>query len=1027
MQIPLPGVAIHEKQNTDSSYFPFPDLDIYDTNQIKPTFRDVLPKVYNKTFEQSQESSDDEKPSTKTATTENPLAKLLDQLYGSYNWRQLLEQSGGNRPISTTSIPFLSGTQETVTEKLVVQNGFFGTEISGNRYNNLFGKENVVTEKPNHLHKTNSSKFMMKIVGSRLHAPTDSQNEKPESPGNQLWSFQLQTDVGAPSSFMNAQTGGQITMKPPTMRITQSPLFNIGAVGEFDPNQANTINRVQTDYLNSGSNNFNPSQINNDQHLFRPNSAFNSFITQTGSDPSNQHLPVSYDPDAVNERYMPENANNGHQHNPVVAGVTDYGMEQLGYRFSAYTDAHLQAFDASALNQEMMQSSRSMQQHPMGPMFLPPSQIKHPAENSYPSATHIGGKKDPPVVQKYNTTPQLSTVQRHMPQFTTTPPQSFNFIPGNLFPGQSIPSAGQQIVGIAQEASPPEFLRRIPLDTGNSVFNPNVINAAQAVYNPNALSWIRTRDIASGEELYAEKAEDDLNNATTLAVSSPSSPTADVLSSTITSVENNSTTSSVTNENHVQNTENDNNAETYAGTGFDPNVLNSNQGQNEFIPGQISPSFNGYMSNPYRQGQRHPYESIQNAFNPKSSGSGGAKMSFNIEQLLGMKVGSTETGNKGGNGHEVASFNPNTVNSMVAMPFANNGGNSSGDMGGFGVEFTGTAFDPNAANQGFANSLGVSQGNAVSNESFGYMGGYSGFDPNEANVGFGKGGFGIDGTDTSGGGGYMAAFDPNKVNQMAIQNPFKQGLNTTVESNMFGSLVGMFSGVGQAQSNSYTSPYISAFNPDSVNQASYDPNKYNQVHLHLDPLDMLINNPGMDKDTLKAAASAFDPDKLNNPNMHQALSPMEMLSANPGVDTNVLSNLKYDPYADTGSSFNKILSVSASSSNSFGQNVTSSRIFDPIALMAKLMQGSGAFQPGTVGRGQQSLDPSSMFGNTNPITKEAVQPTLIPSTSVQEQITLSTQTPSNLSEMPQLLTPPAVSLTSMMEVTSTSSSNVTEA
>jgi hypothetical protein len=174
---------------------------------------------------------------------------------------------------------------------------------------------------------------------------------------------------------------------------------------------------------------------------------------------------------------------------------------------------------------------------------------------------------------------------------------------------------------------------------------------------------------------------------------------------------------------------------------------------------------------------------------------------------------------------------------------------------------------------------------------------------------------------------------------------------------------------------------MSAFNPDSVNVAPYDPNKYNQVHLHLDPLDMLSKNPGIDNDTLVAAASAFDPDKINYPNMQQALSPAAMISSNPGINVNILLNLKSDPYTPTSVDKNTSTSstgIIQSSGNSSANTKQVQTGFDPVALMSKLMQSASAFQPGNGGVVKQNHDPSSMIASNSNAHEHSTTPSKVP-------------------------------------------------
>lgn len=983
--IPLPGVPVRTLSEEESSFFSNTDLGFQDVNPFEPTFRDVAPNINRTTIEHLQEIA-----AAKPTTIHNPLEKLLDNVYGNYNWRAALGKFTNNEHFSNIHIPLFQGNTEIVGKNPPTHQGFYNMQISGSRNNNPYGLMETTTRKPNPMTpespntEISSSKFTMNKLGSRQYVTTESPyvvsniaDSAGLLDGRLPKRTDLVADMGTPEQ--NKNNVPTDTWQPQLLSVTQKPQMENSAIGIFDSNSVNAFGGAQPQYReNIAASAFDPNKAIGEQHLFRPNSAFSSYVTQTGSNPNNIHLQVAFDANAINEQYMQDTVNRLYQAQPAhsVATGTPYGQEQHDYRFSgAYNDAQPQPFNANAVNEVLMESHRNMQQQHLGPVPISGSKLQHPSSQSHPMDMQPNSDKH--TIHNSETV-HATTRPQAIPITTRMPPHSYNFVPGSLFPGQGyqLEIIGQQFgAGVAHIASPPEYLRHVLLPTGNEAFNPNKLNAAQNVYNPNAKSWIQTRDIETIVPVHQQKrnylSTDLTYPATTQPPHMPSSTTAELLSgANLVDLSNSSAPPTPS--------ENPDISSSSANYGFDPNTVNAIQGQTNFVPGQLAPSYTGYTGtlNSQYQGK----QDLHNEYSPNTFGRGGATMNLNIDQLLGVNAGDIANDTNAKSAQNIAAFNP----SMMTGTFGGAASNYSTYMVGFGTGFTSNGFNQNTVNQEFSNVLGI-QGNGFSqsgdlfNHSAANIGGYGSFDPNAVNTRFGSDGFGMGNMGMDGGAGYMTDFDPNIVNQLAIQKPFEEqgnGNNANHTNSMIGYLLGVVSGNNNGNTGAYTSAFIAAFNPDSVNQAVYDPNKYNQVHLHLDPMDMLARNPGLDKATLMAATSAFDPDKLNKPSMQQALSPINMFAANPQLDKGVRSNLKYDQNKAGNTAITSTHISTTGSKQSVQYSAQTQHIqsaFDPIGIMAKLMQNAGAFQPGTSGTGHQHLDPLTMFGNNNNVPGKSTQ------------------------------------------------------
>lgn len=733
---------------------------------------------------------------------------------------------------------------------------------------------------------------------------------------------------------------GQDTSEPKTAIDGEKDVVNVAANPDLTGNNPEAATHV-----------FNANEVNNKQSMYNPNEAFANFVTQTGSSQIHSGSSAVFNPDAVNRVYSISSNGNSLQQAGFAPG-------NGGYRFSAYGGVQSQPFDASELNQALFQSqSNRQQQLPVFLRIAAPSQA-YAQEHQAEQKEHVKDNGTPLVTNNINS----STLPPNMLYKTTVPPsQKFGFIPG-----QFVQDLNQNTAGIYQQASAPAFLKNIIIPSGANAFNPNSINAAQNVFNPNSMTWIQRRAIIKHVDNTVNDEYDVLDNdqndsaelnqtinVTTDALSTiiNTTTTFPTTLTTATTTEINATVLSEINESSHESSTIASSGDVTINTqnGFNPNDINANQGQSAFVPGQLGGT---YAASPLNS---HGSHSQQEA--------GSQSGSFNTDQQFGINTAG-DNGKTADNG--ISQFNPNIINSLTGTYMS--GYNANGSNG-----FV-QGFDSNAISAMFLGNSQVSKSGAMSNSSsnntananyYGFGG--NEFDPNSAYNGFGVTAYGIG----SLGGVGNVAFDPNKVNQMP--HPLQPSGNLSENANnIMDYFLGIVSGGKTAdQTNGgYSSAYIGAFSPDSVNKAMYDPSAFNQAHINLDPIEMLSKNPGMDKATLLAAASAFDPNKLNNPNTQQAFSPMSMLLTNPGMDKDTLANLKYDPSIYDGRNSNQ-------SRGNFNQSGPEN--FNPGELMEKMMQNLAAFQPGKGGAQQQNFDPSVMFN----VGRDPVQQT---STSAAEPV-----------------------------------------
>ena len=760
-----------------------------------------------------------------------------------------------------------------------------------------------------------------------------------------------------PSNHLSPQTeSGQYIPGQSAVENSQTQAPSTGMSEQLSSQYFGNTFGMSADSGWSGSSgsSFNPNQINSQQQIFNPNSAFRSFVTQTGSNPENTKHQTTYDADATNVRYM----QNGLLHYPP--GVVS-GQKEKDSQNPLNANGGTPQFNADALNHALMDSAYGrpggnpqitpqfgniLNPLDLSPFHKPQSQ-PHSSESTKTSETSSSRQVEHEETGKqilYKTSQeQLNSNTESSP---STPENQFNFIPGSLFPSES--HGSNKNLG-SQPLSRPSFLSPSGNTQKAAGFDPNAINAAQAVYNPNAMSWLTPR--SEPNILTDFQIEDEPTNS-----SSPAPQSA------------NTTVRETTTSMPVQSKE----TEKIAPPGFDPNTINAKQGQSSFVPGQIAPMFHagsGYNNNGQSTGPDYvtPY-------NPNSNLASG--INFDIPSLLGINTAnSSGTGSHvnfggGGAGMDMANFYPDSINMNFADMFGqkDNSSNLEFGMTGLGNSFTAGGFDPNAA------AFGPSNGSYNIPGAYGMSVGGGGFDANAVNMpGFGSSqsqpgstsgttssnggvtgnGFGGYGYPVMNGGGYGAGmFDANLINQNLMHTPF-----AAQSSNASGNIMDYFLGISQGGHNTgggtYQSTFISAFDPSSVNQAVYDPDKFNNAHMNFDPLDMLSKTPGMDKDVLQSAS--FDPDKTNKEYTQINFSPVGMLGGSLGLNTS------FDPASVGQASFIPSQTGMPSSKGPSNQVNQNQPLFDPVELMRQLMQDSGGFLPGSSGSQQMKFDPSSMF------------------------------------------------------------------
>ena len=879
---------------------------------------------------------EDETPSPPTTTaipkTPNPLTRILNRIFGDGRWKALLQN---NKPVTTgptTTATSVHSKQQQTEDTLSQVQGFQTNQVSANNFQSSGNKDDSGSQfYPAH---TSSSS----VGGHRIEN---------KYPGSHFYANILNTssvkDSGQriPIQFIDVKT---TTPAPNTPQPFSSKTFdNTQPLSSqtFDNNLGLSSNN---EWVSSGNTAFDPNKINRQQQLYNPDSAFRSFITQTGSDPENNNQQSKYDADATNQQYMQL----GLFHYPpgAASGQTEQGSQHSNGEYGTQPQ-----FDPDALNHALIGSAfggsggnpqfgGSLNPLDMSPFHQPMSQSQtsesmKTLETSH--NTHLLQHKHNKMHNETSTEPSHSGSE---PKVSSAQKQ-FGFIPGSLYPSR-IQNSNDNYA--SRTLSGPSFLSSGGSNSPVSAsgFDPNALNAAQALYNPNAMSWIkpRTSRHISGK---LDEEDDHIN-----------------ISSTVPQRANNTakisptyTPSSSSNDGFL---------------GFDPNLINSKQGQSSFRPGQMMPSLSG------GSGQNQPLSSgdFSSPYDPNSNTAMG--INFNFQSLLGLPRDNPNSTNSGlglgtSSGGSVMNAD-NTFPASTNMNFNNMLGNTTSHgfaMSGFENAFGVGGFDASAANSGTSGSsasFGMSFGgngfdpNAVNTPGFGIPSTQSGV-TNASNSGMNQNSFGGTGYPSIHGGGYgTGMYNANLINQQLIQNPYA-GTAPNVTGNSMASLLGVSPG-GQAPASSYQSAFISAFDPSSVNQAVYDPNKFNTAHMNFDPLEMLSKNPGMDENVLQSAS--FDPNKANDQYTQINFSPMGMLDNSIGRNSSVFQGAAtFDPASAGQASFipsQMGMPVANGSSVHTSKNQPS---FDPVQLMQQLMQDSGRFLPGSSGTEQMNFDPSAMF------------------------------------------------------------------
>lgn len=912
---------------------------------------------------------------TETTTTLKPtpipLANLLNRIFGDDRWKTLLRVTRSTPivPKTTTPRPVQHG------------QGFQNFQISADRLLESTNKQEQQKETGSEVNKPE--------LPSRVGNKSFANDMNSESSGNipTDWSHHGEFYInGGGHSNQNAGSANQQFHANPLFlnTVTQTPI--LGALEQLKPNFEGYMNIPKSNgWFSSVGSSFDPDKVNSQAKLYDPNSAFNSFVTQTGSRKENSGLHTSYDANAVNQRYM----QSGTFHYPTGVAHTSQSAKGNQHPYSVYGGSRI--FDADALNTALMNAALGLVKgnYQPGSQYnsgFTPFQNFQPAHTSEPQSQlenqhlseHTENGQQPKhrqnILHKENQGQPTLAVTTPQPQIFRANNQ-FGFIPGGLSSGGR---AGTEKFAHGQQYARPSFLSSEDESQAVSLFDPNSLNAAQPQFNPNAISWLTPRGeprIPFEMETEDEPMFQNVSLAANETLANPINET-----TALHETKENKDVSSIPNTNG-----------NLGFSGFDPNIINAHQGQSSFVPGQISPHFfDGSGFNPNQENSQRPLTGYESSYNSQSNMPPG--MNFDIQNLLGIGAIDTNSSGKsigsgysaGGFGQNIGGFNPdsnmfgNNPNFGSTSSWdgftpgggaglgsfsSNSGNNASGMPSGLGMYFSGSGFDANAVNMpGFGTFQPLSNGRNGSGSSF---------------VGFG-------GYPSMNGGGYAGTYDPNLVNQHLIQSPF--GSQT---SNSTGNSMDYFLGVSNTGQNmgggsSYQSAFISAFDPSSVNQAFYDPDKYNTAHMNFDPLEMLSKNPGMDKATLQSAT--YDPDKTNAEYTQINFSPVGMIASSLGHNSSVLNTATFDPSSVGQASF--IPSKMGAPYSQLSSNLSSQTqpVFDPVEIMRQLMQDSSIFIPGTSGSQHMNFDPSSMFQQGTPTGTALQETTQQPNSSSQPPV-----------------------------------------
>ena len=880
-----------------------------------------------------------------------PLASLLNRIFGDDRWRALLKiPKSTNHKTTTPALP-TTYPQDYKGSAVSPGQGFQNYQVSAD---NLF----PFSTKKEHDGKTHVNKSDLpsrvgnKSVGN--HFSTEVPNIVPSA-------SEHHDNFGSDNGYPNYPSPDSVNNQPFQFSNTQTHASNTGA--QEKQNQyfgGNMKIPSSTDWFSSSS--FDPDKVNSQAGLYNPNRAFDSFVTQTGSNKDNARLSTSYDADAVNQRYM----QTGGVHFPPSMTQSGQTTKENQHSNDKYQYGSVTAFDADALNTALMnrlfvspkgnthlgKSQSGTQYHQGFSPFQKPQHVNYPKlqSSSGPPTVQQLMKNEETVKQPINKAShiQSSSVAKTPNSQGKQPNAQFSFIPGRLSSGRTADSS------YSRQYSRPSFLSLSENSQSAPVFDPNALNAAQALYNPNALSWIT---LGHKRQLLYEV--DDAPSVTNASIRSNLTDAKSINKSSSDNLANNNASS-------IPVTKTDT-----AYAGFDPNLINAQQGQASFVPGQIAPHFfdgAGYSSfQGINQGQSAGYVKPTDQDSNLAPGIGFGMGGFNPDSV------NTNFANMFGNDSTLGlGISNNGANSMSLGfgSFGTNAGISNGSdpyqMYGYGMSFGNNGFDANAVNMPGAQHSIAGGSNASSGSLFdASFGGFGGF-PAMNNGGYGA-----------------STYDANQVNQQLIQNPFaSQTPNST------GNGMDYFLGVSTGGQNfgagsSYQSPFISAFDPSSVNQAVYDPNKYNNAHINFDPLEMLSKNPGMDKATLQSAS--FDPDKANNAYTQINFSPVGMIASTLGLNTTVLNGATFDPSTAGQASFIPSQMGNPYTQSSSNQSSNNQPVFDPVEIMRQLMKDSSMFVPGTSGSQKVNFDPSSVFqqgsqtgSSVRPIIQQQVTTTQMP-------------------------------------------------
>ncbi|KAK3604404.1 hypothetical protein CHS0354_015538 [Potamilus streckersoni] len=735
----------------------------------------------------------------------------------------------------------------------------------------------------------------------------------------------------------NGSPNENLLMKP-TESVQQNYLAHGSQMHAIPISVTSVMSRNEHVQLISNPNDlresFDPNAINNQQHMFNPGQFMQAMAPQTGSDPNNAKYRVSYNADEVNHEISQDSIKMPLQVPPGMSNVQRPSFDpdklnsaafnfrpiQMLPQMGAEVGANFQtSFDPSKINSitggfqpntvhingQPKYDADEVNSELLAPghLYIPWSVENGKSDSNKVSLPKIqdqqGYTSVPDQEQQGESKESVSQGTEHETEYGISQMQFGSFIPGRLYPGQNNRNIEQQKPAFLNSAGTPA--------DGNGGTRLLDYERNPNRFDPNNVNAAQAafdpdammRSLIGGHSNFKR---DDVqpDNNDTFPSSSP----------TLTFTTLNIKTIEITQHNENANTSVNGESSTHL---FVPSPT---QDQIGFVPGQLAPGFSNYVFDPNTINQA--------TFGVGNHGgvdgaSGVSKMKETGQVNLGMGANPFTAGGNQVNAspfvHQGHIMNTNDTNENM-NPYGN----------GFGVDagFDPAAVNTQAMNFNYADMVGGNMGLGVQvdNNMGGFGFGGNGFDPNKINRAFG-------GAETN-----------SSINGPNNMDPF---LN---------SASGSFGG---------NTEYGAYFDPSKVNTATFDADSLNKAQMNFDPINMLLNNPGMTKDILKGAT--FDADKANAAQMQ--FNPMNMLINNPGMNKDVLDLITFDPNKinDQQNAFNPLTMFR----NLFNTNTTvdgsnfANILFNPFGNAANLVN-------------EQNKGPNSSMGSeTDTVTTKSTQ------------------------------------------------------